>query len=332
MISVRNSLMLRGIAILIVIGSHYAGWMFVEPVHVRAHDWISTWGPIGVDIFFLLSGYGLTVSAARGSGENCKSGINGRFVAARIIGSVLPYYILAALINCYSGAWVSGYREGNLLHVIRDYLVAEDFWFMQVLFVFYVLFIIAFRFGGRIRLPLVLAAAILYTVLLVQSGHADFWELSNMAFPLGIVAATLELAFPKRMKSISVRAAIFAAGAIGFFVSFLGMEQTGGSGAETSFFWELSMNLFFAVLVLGAASVLPDWKGRVLPILGKNSLFIYLLHTVLFWGMMIKLDELPYAQAAVITGVVTLFVCVLVGTAYNRVTGLFMKKKGRAGA
>ena len=59
MISRNVSKYLRGLAILIVIASHYSEWMYVEPAFPALKHCISTWGPPGVDIFFLFSGYGL---------------------------------------------------------------------------------------------------------------------------------------------------------------------------------------------------------------------------------------------------------------------------------
>ena len=65
MITAKTSKTLRGIAILIVIASHFAEWMFLEPAHPGLRHMIGTWGPPGVDIFLLLSGYGLYLSARK---------------------------------------------------------------------------------------------------------------------------------------------------------------------------------------------------------------------------------------------------------------------------
>ena len=73
MIDNRISKVFRGIAILMVIGSHYAGWMHTEPFNETVRAWISTWGVYGVDVFLLLSGYGLVKSYE-------KNGIDKQFV------------------------------------------------------------------------------------------------------------------------------------------------------------------------------------------------------------------------------------------------------------
>ena len=62
MIDNRTSKVFRGIAILMVIASHFAGGMYEESFNEALRQWISTWGVYGVDIFFMLSGYGLVKS------------------------------------------------------------------------------------------------------------------------------------------------------------------------------------------------------------------------------------------------------------------------------
>ena len=131
--------MLRGIAILIVIASHYAGWMYVEPVHVTAHDWIMKWGPVGVDIFFLMSGYGLHKSAERGRHtKSNNSGITFNFVIKRIIGAYIPYLLCVALINTYDGTWKSAIEEGTIREKVISCLMTEGYWYMSVLFTMYI--------------------------------------------------------------------------------------------------------------------------------------------------------------------------------------------------
>ncbi|MBR5115691.1 MAG: acyltransferase [Lachnospiraceae bacterium] len=326
MISPGVSKAFRGIAILIVIASHYAGWMYVEPVHIRAHHMISTWGPPGVDIFFLLSGYGLYLSARKGRSDLCPSGISGRFVLRRVTGAVLPYLLIAGLINCYSGAWTQAAAEGTLDKALLDYLTAAEFWYMQVLFVLYGLFLLCFRFGGRFRLPILTVAVILYTIWLYQTGHADFWELSNPAFLIGIWAAASEQRFPEQMKKALPNVLTGILGGIGMAVSFFRMQRYGGSGVPESFGWELVMNLFFTLIILSLCRLIPKWPGVVLKSLGETSLFIYLLHTILFWNLIFRLEALGYARAAMLTGLITLAVGSLAGFLYQTLSSQFYKR------
>lgn len=336
MIPARTSRLLRGAAILIVIASHYAGWMYVEPVHPLAQARIATWGPPGVDIFFLLSGYGLYKSAARGEGAGRggaqkKSGVTAGFVVRRLLAAVVPYLLVVGLINCFAHVWAQAAVDGTLLQAVWAYVTAADYWYMQVLFVFYAAFFLCFRLGGLLRVPLLAAAVVGYTVWLFQTGHADFWELSNPAFLIGVLAAGAERRWPEAVKRVALRWALLAVGLSGMLIAYAGMERNGGSGVPESFGWELVMNVFFALAVLAAAWLLPVVRqGRALAALGEASLFIYLLHAALFWALIFRLEALfsSYARAAAAAGLVTLLFGTAAGLAYSRLTGLLLKKFG----
>ncbi|MCR5675631.1 MAG: acyltransferase [Lachnospiraceae bacterium] len=321
MIAKKTSSMLRGIAILIVIASHYAGWMFVEPAHPLAKHLISTWGPPGVDIFLLLSGYGLYRSA---TGKN--GGITPLFVLKRILAVVLPYLVIAALIHLFAGTWTQAAAEGTLAEAVKNYLTASDFWYMQVLFVLYAAFMLCFRFGSFLRVPLLGAAVIGYTVWLYNTAHADFWELSNISFLIGVLAAGAERLWPGVLKRKPVQITVGVVGGIGMFICFRGMVENGGSGVSESFGWELAMNLFFTLIILCLAWLIRRQRSGILAVLGACSLFIYLTHTVLFWTWIFRLTEkMSYAWAAALTGVGTILLSCAVGLLYDRLSSRWIK-------
>ena len=94
MISQSVSKWMRGLAILMVIASHYAGWMFVEPVNPELREWVMTLGVFGVDIFFTMSGYGLVKAAS-------KHGIDKRYVWNRVKTSYIPYIFISLSLSFY---------------------------------------------------------------------------------------------------------------------------------------------------------------------------------------------------------------------------------------
>ena len=327
MISAKTSKMLRGIAILIVIASHYAGWMYVEPVHVTAHDWIMKWGPVGVDIFFLMSGYGLHKSAERGRhSKNNSSGITFGFVLKRIIGAYIPYLLCVALINAYDGTWKSATEDGTIREKVISCLTTEGYWYMSVLFTMYIAFMILYRFGGRFRLILITAAVIGQTYYLYTKGYADFWELSNIAFLMGIYAAAAEDKYRTAMLNPIFKIALAVISGTGMWYTFNEVLKHGGSRASTAFGWELAFNIFYTMGVLCIAYLIPTWKGLVLTTLGECSLFIYVLHTAMFYALVFKFDERGYAFAASVTGFITIAFAVLLGVLYNSLTGILTRR------
>lgn len=327
MISAKTSKMLRGIAILIVIASHYAGWMYVEPVHVTAHDWIMKWGPVGVDIFFLMSGYGLHKSAERGRHtKSNNSGITFNFVIKRIIGAYIPYLLCVALINTYDGTWKSAIEEGTIREKVISCLMTEGYWYMSVLFTMYIAFIILYRFGGKLKIVLITAAVIGQTYYLYTKGNADFWELSNMAFLIGIYAAAAEDKFRTAMLNPIFKIVLAVISGAGMWYTFSEVLKHGGSRAATAFGWELAFNIFFTLGVLCIAYLIPTWKGLVLTTLGECSLFIYILHTAMFYALVFKFEERGYAFAASVTGFITIAFAVLLGVLYNSLTGILTRR------
>ena len=294
------SLALRGIAILIVIASHYAEWIYTEPAFPVVTSTVKTWGPPGVDIFFLLSGYGLYISASKG--------IDLTFVRKRFMSMYLPYLIIAALINLYSGAWKEFSPE-----MLIDLLTAADFWFIRVLAVFYLIFIVSSLFLKDFSPVTVCLAVAAYSVYMFSAGYHDFWILSNAAFPMGVCAAAVEEHFPDLMAKMKIRVGILLTGIAGAVISFLLMSKNGGSGHAESFAAELLMNIFITLLVYGAAILIKDYSGRILPAVGKQSLYIYLLHSVIFYALIFRLDRIGYGPAVIVTAFITVSVCTIPG-------------------
>ena len=314
MIDKRTSNLWRGIAILIVIASHYAGWMYVEPVHQAAHDIVSTFGPYGVDIFFLLSGYGLSKSAD-------KNGISISFVLRRIFSIYVPYLLIMIGINIY----IDGFSDIDMSGWIK-LLTGYDYWYMNILFTFYILFMIIWKLKEWIRLPLITIAVIAVTVIMFNIGRADFWELSNSAFLIGIYAATIEKKWPDKMKKGLIHGFSIAISLVCFVICTKMMIASQGLADNSAFVWELVSELFFTTLVCSLCYITPK-IGWILPLIGSQSMYIYLLHQTLFWALTFKFDEMSYFKGTVIVGLISITAATLIGFIYNKIYSLFVKKR-----
>ena len=127
MITKEASKWLRGIAILMVVASHYAEWIGagnLEPLR----EFISRLGDYGVDIFFLMSGYGL--AKAVGSKK-----ISLEFVWKRAISAYFPYLLIIGGLEIYDGYFLTKILAKE--NYLWKFLVGYDYWFMMNLFVFY---------------------------------------------------------------------------------------------------------------------------------------------------------------------------------------------------
>lgn len=291
MIDNRTSKVFRGIAILMVIASHFAGGMYEESFNEALRQWISTWGVYGVDIFFMLSGYGLVKSYQ-------KNGIDKRFVLKRFLNSYVPYILIVGFFALID-------KSIDSLRSLINLLIGYDYWFMCVLFAFYIMFMIFYRIG-KLKEVLLTIGVIAFTYMLWAKGFSPFWELSNGAFLIGVYAATLEERSGEKLKDFIIKTNL----------AFIGLAVT-----IICAFWHvfsetyashMSASMAFTVMAL-AFCVQLKTGGVILATLGRYSLYIYLLHSRIFWKFVAYKDEWSYLKGAVIAGLIGLFVSVAVG-------------------
>lgn len=291
MIDNRTSKVFRGIAILMVIASHFAGGMYVESFNEALRQWISTWGVYGVDIFFMLSGYGLVKSYQ-------KNGIDKRFVLKRFLNSYVPYILIVGFFALID-------KSIDSLRSLINLIIGYDYWFMCVLFALYILFMIFYRIG-KLKEVLLTIGVIAFTYMLWAKGFSPFWELSNGAFLIGVYAATLEERLGEKLKDFIIKTNLAF---IGFAVTLICAFWHVFSETFAS---HMSASMAFTVTAL-AFCVQLKTGGVILATLGRYSLYIYLLHSRIFWKYVAYKDEWSYLKGAVIAGLIGLFVSVAVG-------------------
>ncbi len=291
MIDNRTSKVFRGIAILMVIASHFAGGMYEESFNEALRQWISTWGVYGVDIFFLLSGYGLVKSYQ-------KNGIDKRFVLKRFLNSYVPYILIVCFFALID-------RSIDSPRALINLIIGYDYWFMCVLFAFYIMFMVFYRIG-KVKEVLISVGVIAFTYMLRAKGFSPFWELSNGAFLIGIYAATLEEKFGEKAREFIIKTNLaFMGFALMIICAFWHVFS------ET-FASHMTASMMFTVMTLGLC-VQFKAGGIILPTLGRYSLYIYLLHSRIFWKFVAYKDEWSYLKGAVIAGLIVLFVSVAIG-------------------
>ena len=175
-----QSLLLRGIAIFLVLICHYAVWIG-EIFHsdLLAYG-LGRFGVYGVDLFFVVSGYGLVKSVG-------KKRINGTFLWKRFKTVYLPYLLIVGLITVYDGGisgmagWVS-------------FLTGAEYWYIRNILVFYLAFYVVYRLSDRswVRMLLMAVCLTAYSGLLIWQGRALFWYISNVTFLFGMLLAQYE--------------------------------------------------------------------------------------------------------------------------------------------
>ena len=265
---------LRGAAILMVMASHYGEWYAASIGMPALSQFLMGLGRYGVDIFFLMSGYAMAKNATEEKPGRA-------FWAKRLRGTYVPYLILAGIIEICAGGAVTPAR------VVR-YLLAQDYWFIFNIMVFYLAFFAAFQ-ARRFRIVLLTLFTAAFSAILCGMGRQDFWYVSNLAFPLGAACGLYEKRLSVWLKGKWIRAAAAVTLLCIILVPAAMREralllQTGGRGRL-----QLAANALFSLWIAlfpwPVKRVRPVGRmaGGVLRFFGKNSLYLYLLHPFLYY-------------------------------------------------
>lgn len=307
----------RGIAIIMVILSHYAEWWewFFSTVG-KAEDFrltLTKLGVYGVNIFFLFSGYGLTKAAEQ-------KNIDGRFIWRRIQSVYLPYLIIVGIIQLLSGGF------GSFSDFVK-FLYGNDYWFMVILFLFYIGFILIWAIlkNPHMRVLLFLLYTFAIIKVLFDKEMQSFWYVSNLAFVIGIIMGTYE----KDCLKIPLIAKILLIPLLLSFVFYyeLYMDKAGMIPEQI-----LNLQMFNTVLwtiQIACIAALISWHDRIMGILGKCSLYLYLLHTYIFMRCVNSLNcdmRLRILIAAIAT-VVTAILCEMLITFLTKLIPVRFKKE-----
>ena len=158
-----TSYILRGLAAASVVTGHYAKWYGDLHGHTTLIDLISTVGRYGVAIFLFLSAYGLIYSHS----ETKKN-----FALKRILMVYVPYLVWRFAMILQGG--LSGEE-------VRDWLLAQENWYIFVQLILYAIFFVAYRYCGA-SLEIMAVATVVLSIALFACGKGEAWYLSNICF------------------------------------------------------------------------------------------------------------------------------------------------------
>jgi peptidoglycan/LPS O-acetylase OafA/YrhL len=287
---------LRGIAILSVLLHHF---------EVRLPG-LFDWGPIGVRIFFLLSGYLITQSLwrlqedAREAGGGYWSGLLG-FHARRFIRLAPVLYVMLGLAFImglpefrHAMAWHAVFLSNfYALHNGKWPDAASHLWSLSVQEQFYLLWPFVILITPRKVLPWLLlglfGGACVFRAMIMATGASDFYRWVMLpgvidSFALGaLIACARKTGRPLPFIS-GWSGALVGAAALGCYV-LARYVRFGLVEGPTSAIIESLENLFFAWLLLRTAA---GWTGLmgaifenpVLVYIGKISYGLYIFHVL----------------------------------------------------
>lgn len=307
----------RGIAIIMVIMSHYAEWWewFFSTVG-NAEELRLTFaklGVYGVNIFFLFSGYGLTKSA-----EQKK--IDGSFILRRLQSVYLPYLIIVGIIQILSGGF-SSFSD------FIKFLYGSDYWFMVILFLFYIGFIFIWTVlkNPHIRMLLFLLYTFAIIKVLFDKEMHSFWYVSNLAFAIGIIIGTYEKGC---LKVLSIAKILLIPLLLSFVIYYELYMDKAGLTPEQILHLQMVNTVLWTIQIACIAALIP-WRGRILGILGKCSLYLYLSHTYIFMQCVNALScdiKLRILIAAIATVIISILFELLITFLFRLISDRFKKE------
>lgn len=274
---------LKGFAIVAIIFSHIGYFLstdhnFLFPLSVLAG--------VGVNLFLVLSGFGLSLSQMRrplSITQFYKLRLKRLFILLWVILTI--WYVCDFLILK---------KSFSLPYMLQSYLglfesanlytdVDSPLWYFTLILFYYLLFPWVFRNKQPIMAaPLLLLA----TFALTQLNLPYFWKTDGLyklhlwAFPLGVLLATSLPASQTYCRSVSaffLRHELFLKSSLVLSAVIAGYISVYDSGVGESIVKEQIMGLIVTFLLTGVFA-LKRYRVRLLEVFGKYSYEIYLIH------------------------------------------------------
>lgn len=317
------TLELKGFAILAIIFAHIGYYLssdhsFLFPISVMAG--------VGVNLFFFLSGFGLTVSKLK------KDESLVRFYKRKLPRLYIPFWIAlvsflaldALVLNIF---YPLGFVTQSFLGIFTN---ADMFtglnsplWYFTLILAYYILFPIVFLK----RWPWI-SAVLLYVGLYIFikldpasfSGVVGLYEVHLMAFPLGMLAAWF-FSLPKnilvfrnvfmKMRGVLIHPLLISL--VTILIGYFAIHSGVGERAQM----EQSISMLTTGLVV-FLFILKKTEFRLLSLFGLYSFEIYLLH----WPLMYRYDMLYTRMPGFIATILYLAVFIVLGSALQKLSRL----------
>lgn len=277
---------MRGIGTLLVIFAHYAQWYISMEDGNIVCLLLSKAGRYGVAIFFLVSGYGLVLSA--------KKGLNAGWVRRRIFNVYIPYLCIEGLIHLLEK------KQWSLNGFIR-YFFAMDAWFIFVIVIFYLLFWGVWKLCEH-RIFWMAAGVAVISAALAFVMKDSVWYASNIAFLVGTATGEYSEEIAVWIRSGKNRK-IFCT--IVLFAAFL------CSGGVYKFYTDRSQVVYIAGKIIASAlwSLFllflfsnQEKTDRLTVRIGAASMEVYLIHIFVLQRLEILYERIG-AAAVVAAGI-----------------------------
>lgn len=263
----------KGIAALMVVFAHYVTYIGKEVQIPFILEPFRLLGPLGVAIFFFLSGYGLF--AAYGLEK-----LHFNFVLKRILTVYIPYVCIRILF--YPFLELKGVEVRGISDYIRYVLgiTVAQYWFIIVIMCMYLIYFLTSRIKTLIYMKLgilIFSITMLSVILYSWKGtEYSYWWGNNILFLIGVLYAFYQHKLMELLRSKYVTLCLCTLGA--FFctcILYFKLEKI----------WLVADKALAGILLVNLIILLTRRCNLCSPFItymGKHSLYLYLTHIQLY--------------------------------------------------
>jgi peptidoglycan/LPS O-acetylase OafA/YrhL len=317
---------LKGFAILSIVFSHIGYFLvndhsFLFPLSVLAG--------VGVDLFLLLSGYGLTISALK------KPLTLVSFYKKRLFKLILPLWItFTAFILLDKFILGINYSYITLINNYLGFFPAADIsqginsplWYISFILFYYLLFPILFKKELPLGFPLLaLLAGFLYVnqELPIKEDLIKLYKIHFIAFPIGsLIAVISNYSFNKNIIISTldfdhwyIRYPLLLIS--GYFIYHLAIYSGVGKGLKL----EQAISLISVMFIL-LFFILKPLSFKLFSLFGKYSYEIYLIH----WPILLRYDHIFPNFPGALAVITYLILFIILGIILQLLTNKFSAK------
>lgn len=262
--SINQNLPIRGILVILVIVNH-----LYENAYML--------GNIAVSLFFCFSGYGLIKGYL-----NKKNYFNG-YIIKKVKNILFPYFIFNVIYIIWNVFVLN--NKYTAIQLFESFFTASIMpvgWYVIIAFILYLIFYFVYKYlkvNDYRKVIVTFFLEIFIMIILYMFGFGSWWYCSIFAFPIGIMMGFKDK--KNLIKKYIINKYTFVLSILILFFTY-----------TYAFYYTLNDGLIFLVIKVVQSilicflyfNIFKKYKidNRVLTIIGKNSLIIYMVHPLIY--------------------------------------------------